>query len=92
MALPLEIGRGILSSVARGLRAVNEMGCSVAVTSEPEGVTRARLEALAKAQGIVPVEDPSTLLGTFWPEDESIDEFLAALEAWHREDELPPTQ
>jgi hypothetical protein len=62
------------------------------MTSEPETITRARLEALAKAQGIVPVEDPSTLLGSFWPEDESIDEFLAALEAWRREDELPPTQ
>src|SRR5207249_7960918 len=44
--LPPEIGRGILSSVVRVLRVVGETRCSVAVTSEPETITRARLEAL----------------------------------------------
>ena len=33
-------------------------------------------------QGTVFPADPSDLLGDFWPEEESIDEFLAALHEW----------
>ena len=29
-----------------------------------------------------PVADPKSLLGDFWPEDEPVEEFLAALREW----------
>ena len=37
------------------------------------------VEELIAEQGLVFPRDPRDLLGTFWPEDESIDNFLAAL-------------
>jgi hypothetical protein len=42
------------------------------------------IEALAEQQGVQPVADFGSLLGG-WPEDESIDDFLAALNDWRRE-------
>jgi len=39
------------------------------------------VEELASEQGVKPVENPNDLLGDFWPEDESIDDFLR----WHRQ-------
>ncbi len=59
----------------------------MAITVEPQAVTQARLEELARQQGVSPIEDPSTLIADFWPEDETVEDFLAALEAWHREGE-----
>jgi hypothetical protein len=40
------------------------------------------LEQLMREQGVVPIEDPSKLEGDFWPEDEPIEMFLAALDEW----------
>src|ERR1700728_1902417 len=37
---------------------------------------------LIPEQGTVFPADPRDLLGDFWPEEESIDEFLAALHEW----------
>lgn len=34
--------------------------------------------------------DPRDLLGDFWPEEESIDEFLAALRAWRGHTKTDP--
>jgi hypothetical protein len=31
---------------------------------------------------VVPIGDPRTLLGDLWPDDEPIEEFLAALHEW----------
>src|SRR5262245_25604024 len=42
------------------------------------------LIALARAQGVKPVERFEDLLGDFWPEDESVDDFLQARRQWHR--------
>ncbi len=42
------------------------------------------IERLAAEQGVVPASFDS-LLGDFWPEDESADEFIAALHQWRRE-------
>lgn len=42
----------------------------------------AELERLAQAQGVKPVADLDELAGDFWPEDESIDEFLSAVQEW----------
>ena len=44
------------------------------------------IETLAEHQGIRPIQDPSILLGG-WPEDESVDDFLAARREW-RQDNL----
>jgi hypothetical protein len=40
------------------------------------------VEDLAAAQGLSFPRDPVELLGDFWPEEESIDEFLRALREW----------
>ena len=37
---------------------------------------------LIAAQGLTFPRDPKDLLGNFWPEKESIDEFLAAMREW----------
>jgi len=44
------------------------------------------IEQLAVEQGVGPVTDFESLLGDFWPEDESADEFIAQVRAWRRED------
>ena len=43
------------------------------------------LEAWADRHGIKPIADAKQLRGDFWPEDESIDEFIAAVRRWRRE-------
>ena len=40
------------------------------------------VEELITAQGLTFPRDPQDLLGNFWPEEESIDEFLSAMRAW----------
>jgi hypothetical protein len=42
------------------------------------------IQALAERQGVQPIADFDNLLGG-WPEDESIDDFLAALSDWRQE-------
>ncbi len=43
------------------------------------------LATLALDQGVEPVTDFDRLLGDFWPEDETSDDFIAALHEWRRE-------
>ena len=38
-------------------------------------------EVIAK-QGKGPLQDPRVLLGDFWPENERVEDFLAALRDW----------
>lgn len=40
---------------------------------------------LAAEQGVSPVTDLNQLLGDFWPEDESVDDFVTTLYEWRRE-------
>ena len=40
------------------------------------------IEELAAEQRVSFPKDPRELLGDFWPENESIDDFLAALREW----------
>jgi hypothetical protein len=40
------------------------------------------VEELVAAQGVTFPRDPRDLLGDFWPEDESVDDFLAAMHEW----------
>lgn len=44
------------------------------------------VESLAEEQGVAPARGIDELVGDFWPEDESADDFLAAVESWRRED------
>ncbi len=44
------------------------------------------VDELITQQGKGPIHDPSVLLGDFWPEDEPIEEFLAALHEWRGHD------
>ncbi len=37
---------------------------------------------LIAQQGKGPIHDPAILLGDFWPEEEPVEEFLAALHEW----------
>ncbi len=48
------------------------------------------LEVVAAKQGVKVADDFDALLGDFWPEDESADEFIAALCGW-RHDHGPKT-
>jgi len=40
------------------------------------------IEDLKLAQSTIPTLDPRELIGDFWPEEENIDDFLAALREW----------
>jgi hypothetical protein len=43
------------------------------------------LLGIAREQGVGPVTDLRRLRGDFWPEDENIDDFIAAVREWRRE-------
>ena len=44
-----------------------------------------KIALLAEEQGVRPVSNFNDLLGDFWPEDESADEFIAATRDWNQE-------
>ncbi|HZY59537.1 MAG TPA: hypothetical protein VFE56_07235 [Candidatus Binataceae bacterium] len=44
------------------------------------------LEQLAAEQGVTAVADFDSLLGDFWSEDESADDFIAQVRSWRRKD------
>lgn len=43
-------------------------------------------DELVAQQGKGPIKDPRVLFGDFWPEDEPIEKFLAALDEWRGHD------
>ena len=43
------------------------------------------LLTLAREQGVLPISNFDDLLGDFWPEDESADEFVETVRMWRRE-------
>ena len=55
--------------------------------SEEQVEALARLEKAAAAKGIKPLDFDSLLArADFWPEDESADDFIAAIEEWRRDE------
>ena len=48
------------------------------------------IEELIEEQGLAFPRDPRDLLGNFWPEDESIEDFLAALHDWRGHQKSDP--
>ena len=47
-------------------------------------------DELIAAQGVRFPRDPRDLLGDFWPEDENIDDFLAAVREWRGHTKADP--
>jgi len=47
-------------------------------------------EQLMAEQGTGPIADVSALHGDFWPEDESIEDFLAILHEWRGHERTDP--
>jgi len=43
------------------------------------------LEALARRQGVAPLRRLEDLWADFWPEEESVDDFIEAVYRWRRE-------
>ena len=55
-------------------------------TAEPELFwTGYDVATLAEEQGVQPVQSLDDLWGDFWPEDESVDEFIETVRRWRRE-------
>ncbi len=48
-------------------------------------LTPEEVQAFLQAQGAKPVERFEDLLGDFWPEGESVDDFLEARRQWQKE-------
>jgi len=48
------------------------------------------VEELISEQGVVFPRDPRDLLGDFWPEEESIDDFLVAMREWRGHTKTDP--
>jgi hypothetical protein len=48
--------------------------------------SREELDAILQEQGVKPVECLADLKGDFWPEEDSIDEFIATVRRWRREE------
>ncbi len=49
-----------------------------------------KLEELIAQQGKRPIDDISELRAEFWPEEESIEDFLAALRDWRGHKRVDP--
>jgi Arc/MetJ-type ribon-helix-helix transcriptional regulator len=45
----------------------------------------ADIEELAAAQGVGPLRDPAQLRADFWPDDESVDDFVAEIRSLRRQ-------
>jgi hypothetical protein len=43
------------------------------------------IETLAAQQGVKPITNIADLYGDFWPEDESVDDFIATVRRWRDE-------
>jgi hypothetical protein len=48
------------------------------------------VDELIADQGVVFPRDPQDLLGDFWPQEESIDEFLCAVREWRGHTKTDP--
>jgi hypothetical protein len=58
-------------------------------SSRTERIASLSFEELAAQQGVAPVDDFETLLGSRLPEDESAEDFSASLREWRREGNHP---
>ena len=68
----------------------NQVPDAMAEERTPEQIEAlAKLMAMAEEQGVKPLDFDALLAkADFWPEDESIDEFIATIRRWRDEDEI----
>ena len=57
-------------------------------TADSMEARHAELLRLAERQGVKPVTNIDDLAGDFWPEDESIDDFIATVRRWRDEEDV----
>ena len=50
------------------------------------------IEQLMAEQGTGPITDVSVLHGDFWPEDESVEEFVATIREWRGHGRTEPSE
>lgn len=99
IALPPDLERRLSEEAAKHGLAVEEYARSVLEAGVASGNTdnddpyaglprrsSEELDALARAQGVPLVVDVDDLVGDFWPEDETCDEFIAAIRELRREE------
>jgi hypothetical protein len=70
------------------LRAPSEDGVDVVQEALPQRPPE-ELDALAQAQGAPLAVNFDDLIGDFWPEDETCDDFIATIRQWRREGSGP---
>lgn len=60
---------------------LNDYLAPSSIASEPTQPTNKRkyIEELVREQGVKPISDPDQLRGDFWPDDGSIEEFIAEI-------------
>lgn len=64
----------------------DEPDASTESLSTEQIAARAKLERMIKERGIKPMTiEQLRAMGNLWPEDEDVDEFLAAVREWRRE-------
>ncbi len=69
----------------------NETDKTQAIEAHPEkpaNPSHARAWELARQQGVKPIKNIKELQGDFWPEDESVDEFLELVRSIRHQDRL----
>jgi hypothetical protein len=81
-------GTGVRSKSKRAAAVADPAGANGAAAADPWAPPQhspEEIDAIASAQGTGPIDDLDALAGTFWPEDESCDEFIVAYRSWRRE-------
>ena len=64
----------------------NETDANTESLSPEQIAARAKLEKMIQERGIKPMTiEQLRSMGDLWPEDEDVDEFLAAVREWRRE-------
>ena len=67
------------------MKSLKKPKTSLPFDSDPR-LNKPTLEELAIQQGVFPVQNFDDLLGNFWPEEETADDFINAVEEWRREE------
>jgi hypothetical protein len=103
IALPPDLERRLVKEAEKRGQAVEEYARAVLAASVASAETNnndpyaglprrspEELDALARAQRVPLAVDVDDLVGDFWPDDETCDEFIAAVRELRREEVPPP--
>jgi len=67
-------------------RLARRMGPRLILGRDFRAAPETDLPTLLAGQGVKPVATFDVLLGDFWPEDKTVDEFIVAVHRWRRDD------